>query len=506
MKFRILFFLLFIAGNVDGAGKRLTCESTDSAQITLKLEGNITLDSVVLTLWGENYMPMLDRFISPEAYTFPLQNGLCVLRFPMGDFPKFFSLRRINEARPFINYFLVEKEDNVQLFAKDGNLVIMGKGSAKYECAYALSRNYSTTSDSLDRAGEDRVRNLRADTVNTPLNMVKYYFEKAAILRDFQVSLLAQYKSKLNPVSYGCLLASVYGQTQEQPISAAQFYFINQNLKKSNENMDSVGSYIKAYSTSPFDWSDRSALASPEFVNYFYQKIQLEAYTAGETMLNWVEKVQPVKAPLRDKLLTMWVCNGLLYIHNVDSIITKILPEIKDEDYTQVLTNLKKIVRPGVEVHEFALPDSTGKLVRLSDFRGKLVFIDFWFTGCGPCKQYYQYCLSAVEKKYKDNPNIVFITISADKDRDKWLRSKNNGYYTSSDVVNLYTDGKGFFHEILESYKIDRYPTQKLIDRQGRLISNNSYELGGGARPNPAKLIETIEKHLTSNLPDATAR
>ena len=69
----------------------------------------------------------------------------------------------------------------------------------------------------------------------------------------------------------------------------------------------------------------------------------------------------------------------------------------------------------------FTFPDAEGNDVSLSDFRGKVVYIDIWATWCGPCKKEMP-AMKALEAEYKDNKDIVFMGISVDasKNIQKW--------------------------------------------------------------------------------------
>ena len=70
----------------------------------------------------------------------------------------------------------------------------------------------------------------------------------------------------------------------------------------------------------------------------------------------------------------------------------------------------------GKSAYNFTLPDSTGRMVSMKDFKGKVVFIDVWATWCGPCREQFPF-LKAIEEEYKDNSDIVFMGISIDRSR-----------------------------------------------------------------------------------------
>ncbi|MCK7559451.1 TlpA family protein disulfide reductase [Chitinophaga sedimenti] len=108
--------------------------------------------------------------------------------------------------------------------------------------------------------------------------------------------------------------------------------------------------------------------------------------------------------------------------------------------------------------------------VTLDGMKGKVVFVDFWFTGCGPCKMFYQKCLKLLEEKYKSRKDIVFVKISVDRSKENWLKSVESGEYTSLSSINLFTDGLGSSHDIIKFYKVRGYPWPVLIDKKGRIV------------------------------------
>ena len=78
---------------------------------------------------------------------------------------------------------------------------------------------------------------------------------------------------------------------------------------------------------------------------------------------------------------------------------------------------------------DFTLMDVTGKPVKLSDFKGKVVVLNFWATWCGPCKVEIPWFIE-FEQKYKDQ-GLVVLGVSMDE--DGWSSVKP---YLESSKVN----------------------------------------------------------------------
>lgn len=112
---------------------------------------------------------------------------------------------------------------------------------------------------------------------------------------------------------------------------------------------------------------------------------------------------------------------------------------------------------------DVALVSETAELVCLSDFRGKTIAVDFWYTGCGGCKRFHKDTFDPLAERLESDSTVVMISISADRSYAKWGESLATGEYTSKYALNLYTGGKGFRHPLLQRQGINRYPSLLLI-------------------------------------------
>jgi thiol-disulfide isomerase/thioredoxin len=104
----------------------------------------------------------------------------------------------------------------------------------------------------------------------------------------------------------------------------------------------------------------------------------------------------------------------------------------------------------------FELPDFEGNKVRLADFKGRVVFLDFWATWCGPCVVAVPY-VQALYEKYEDK-GVVVIGMNVDDDRDKarqFAKEKGLTY------IHLFAQEVGY------AYSVMGIPTFFIIDQKG---------------------------------------
>jgi thiol-disulfide isomerase/thioredoxin len=117
---------------------------------------------------------------------------------------------------------------------------------------------------------------------------------------------------------------------------------------------------------------------------------------------------------------------------------------------------------------EFSQADTSGVMVSLSSFRGKYVLLDFWGSWCNFCRKENPNLIQNFEK-YKEK-GFTIISIAADDDKKKWMEAIHK------DHVGRWThlsDLKGQNNEVSKLYFINGYPSNFLVDPNGKIIAQN---------------------------------
>ena len=200
------------------------------------------------------------------------------------------------------------------------------------------------------------------------------------------------------------------------------------------------------------------------------KRIQLDAMNL-ETQQ--AEKVKEMITSMGDSFASL-AAIGLLNPKNdfpfIDELISKLntnYPGTSSIMQMKQQLDEMRALSVGQVAPDFELPDPNGKMVKLSDLRGKYVLIDFWAAWCKPCRQENPNVVR-LYNQYKDKGFEVF-GVSLDRTKEDWVKAIADDQLTWTHVSDL----KYFNSAAAELYKIEAIPATYMIDPDGKIIARD---------------------------------
>ena len=497
--FSLLFFCLKV-----NAQKQIKYSSNINKRITrLQVVMSDSLKGDTLRLY------LIRKFVASERTKPEVENeiisiigksGIANFNLSDVDAPMYFTLskensRNIESGRiPILRQYLIEPGDDVRLHISWDSSYVANKhlvnwldhGWTPMIVYYDLTKYMLQFKYLFSGKGSAKFQ-LRADLDKMEDSLYdEQLLDKTGLLRPSKkiaagIELLKMGKNKVNDFEFELLQADLIGEVEK--------YRLRQNWT------DSLRSQALKVSINTFSEKVISLSRTyPDFiVDYYKVKYPINKKEPSKGAYYQI-KNDFVEGLLKDRLLTRYLVDEFMFLQ--PEILVDAQQSVRNKFYQNQILSLVNSNTKGLPAYNFTLTSAKGSDLSLSDLRGKVVFMDFWYTGCFNCPAYYKKVISKAEEKFKNDTNVVFLSICTDLNWKDWLKSVNSGIYTSTNeerLINLYTDGMGTNHKIINYFNVHSYPRPVLIDKRGRIFSTKDTEL----RYNGAEgLVSKIEEAL----------
>ncbi len=356
------------------------------------------------------------------------------------------------------NYY-IEAGDNVFISEDNENYRFHGKGTRKFTVIHSLN------------AMQKRI--ITGIKWGDPSEVKRYFLKHDTLLTE-RMRLIRSEKKFLSNNIYFLLKADALGDY------LSRVEFINSMLPKSlisiaKENLKGYKSIVPKEMLNykepdQHDITKLSGIYSSGIITRY--KLDSCTYVNKPFSINkcYAFLLHHYSGTLLQRLLVSIIYSDKDSGDNLYASVNRTIDLVNYAPFKKILNSLKLNRLAGANAYPFNLPDTSGKYHTLSEFKGKVILLDFWFTGCGSCLQSAPF-VKKIEEHFKGKPFIV-ISISLDNKINVWKETVKKHKYTSENGVDLFTQEKNFNHPIVNHYFVEGCPTFILIDKRGKLMPN----------------------------------
>lgn len=490
----VFILLAFQTIKAQGFEKPITYKNQHATIVGLVPE-SAGIDSVRLILYHENTSSDMSFNITGlTTFTSKVKNGRYSFDIPVNDKLLYFSLYKNAGGWPenkdrLLNFHLVETGDYVVINHLGPKLTFSGIGSAKHNLHVLFSNKDGYEYEFDNPALHKKLRFTRSRLEGYNLRCEDTFAKIKRLLQ-----LLEKSKPDLSARSYQVLYCEIIGNCQ-YPLIRMTRNLTSNRFKIAQSDKDAIQLQFKGLQENLMrsSFSDSITASSIRYLKYYAEFLNLQRAWRNDTVdfIKYIIKSTD-KSELRDKLFIS--AFGLSYKGYSKSIQFAIdhmhSPALKHD----LLSFYNKQKNGAMLPDDFSLRDQNNDKVNFSSYKGKVIFLDFWFVGCSSCADYYKTTVSIAAKSFIDSKEVVFITVCTEKDYKRWIVALQSGIYTSQSAVNLFTGGVGVDHPLVKHFNIVSVPTPLLIDKNFKIFTRDETLLGRGG--NPGSLINTIKEGI----------
>lgn len=165
----------------------------------------------------------------------------------------------------------------------------------------------------------------------------------------------------------------------------------------------------------------------------------------------------------------------------LDTLITEFGTKFQDSKYNP---SLRRFIDENREYYEVMARPMSERVLFMEDpesykslddvlakFRGAPIFVDFWFSSCGPCRDEFAYAARTYDFLTQNGITPLFISIDPPKKEQQW-RDAIKFFNLEGNHLRMVTDELS--HDIFDAHKINSFPTYMIVDKDGKIVVSNA--------------------------------
>lgn len=239
------------------------------------------------------------------------------------------------------------------------------------------------------------------------------------------------------------------------------------------------------------DLDDREARDHPDYrsaLDLYFSEVEDPQLAKPDTTLPWKEQQairlraqyqvrrSILQGRVRDHYLTYFLHDRFRQVTGNPGLVRELHADFNttcsDPGLRAIIDRVAQQVNllgQGRPAPAFTLADPDGKEVSLAGLEGKVVFIDFWATWCGPCLVAMPRT-HELQEKFTGRDDVAFVYANVHDDHGRWM-----AHLEKNDMpgINLFAD-KEKSNTILKEYNFNGIPHYVLIDRAGNILDANA--------------------------------
>jgi peroxiredoxin len=127
----------------------------------------------------------------------------------------------------------------------------------------------------------------------------------------------------------------------------------------------------------------------------------------------------------------------------------------------------KNKITIGVKAPDFSAPNPEGKVITLSEIKGKVIIVDFWASWCKPCRMENPNLVKLYDTYHSKGLEIISVSLDGETQKEAWIKAIEKDQLNWFNVSNL----KSWQDPIARTYGINSIPATFILDETGTVIA-----------------------------------